>query len=259
MQLQTSSDFLPGIYPHITKHLPKIGGLDNLGPGNTQHGESFLLKKGGLIGAAEFIGAGICVASGVPVCSPSVVTIDHPGGLRHVFGSRMEMGLRKFDQTNAAQWSQVITICDNPSIFSALFAIDLALGNDDRHWNNWLVQDFKDDKGIDRCRVRALDFSRGWPVCNPAQLPLHHHSDRTWAAVKNWEMIGIAFEQQVFFDTCVKMAALPSQWLRVHVLNQLRGLFISQDQLDQLCDWWDSCWKQQVIEVIYSNENGVWP
>jgi hypothetical protein len=257
--LQTKSDFLPGIYPHITKHLVKIGGAHNLGPGNTQHGESFLLKTGGLIGAAEFIGASVCNACGIPVCAPAVVTIDHLDRLLHVFGSRMELGLRVFDQRDVAQWQQVIAMCDNPSIFSAVFAIDLALGNDDRHWKNWLVQDFTDDKGADRCRMRALDFSCSWPVYDPAQHPLKHRSINTWLAAKNWEMFGIAFEQQVFFDTCVKMSTLSAQWLRIHVLNQLRGLFITQPQVDQLCNWWDSCWKQQVIEVIHTTENGVRP
>lgn len=250
---------LPGTYPHIVKHLPKIGGLDNMGPGNTQHGESFLLKKGGLIGASEFIGAGLCAVCGIPYCTPSIVTIDHLGGMKHVFGSRMELGLKKFDQTNVAQWTAVVSACSNPSIFSAMLAIDLALGNDDRHWGNWLVQDLKESAGADCYRLRAMDFSRGWPVSNPAQHPLHHGSFNTWEAVKHWKTLGVTFDQSVFHEACVKIYSLNSRWLRNQILNQLRGIFISQAQVDQLCDWWDSSWREQVIEVIDSIENGARP
>lgn len=250
---------LPGTYPHIVKHLPKIGGLDNMGPGNTQHGESFLLKKGGLIGASEFIGSGLCDACGIPYCVPSIVTMDYLGGIQHVFGSRIELGLKKFDQTSVAEWKAAIATCANPSIFSAMLAIDLALGNDDRHWGNWLVQDVTAAGSTDSYRMRALDFSHGWPVSNPAQLPSHHISINTWEAVKYWETLGVTFDQHVFYETCVRMGCLPSRWLRNQILNQLRGIFLSQAQVDQLCDWWESCWREQVIEVIHSIENGARP
>jgi hypothetical protein len=257
--LPTHSLPLTGTYPHIVKRLPNIGGADNMGPGSTQHGESFLLKKGGMVGASEFIGAGLCHACGVPYCTPAVVTLDHFGTTQHLFGSRIELGLKKFDRTNVAQWMQIIASCMNPSIFSAIFAIDLALGNDDRHWNNWLVQDVDDGTGGASYCVRAMDFSRSWPIINPAQLPLRHQSYNTWEATKYWQMFGITFDQQVFFDTCVRMCGLSSGWLRDHVLNQLHGIFLTQTQIDQLCHWWDSCWKAQVIEVIHSLENGVRP
>lgn len=232
-----------------------------MGPGSTQHGESFLLKTGGMVGASEFIGAGLCNACGIPYCTPSVVTLSNiSGGIDHVFGSRIELGVKKFDQVSFfAEWQAVIAACTNPSIFSGMLAIDLALGNDDRHWNNWLVQSLNDGTGIDSYCVRAMDFSRGWPIIQPAQLPLHHNSPNTWEAVKCWERLGIVFDQQVFHDACVKIRSLSSSWLRNHVLNQLRGIFLSQAQVDQLCAWWDSCWRTQVIEVIHSIENGVRP
>lgn len=257
--LPTHSLPLAGTYPHITKRLPKIGGVDNLGPGETQHGESFLLKSGGVVGASEFIGASLCGACGIPYCTPCIVTLDLPGGLQHVFGSRMELGLKKFDQTNLDEWSAVVAACTNPSIFSAMLAIDLALGNDDRHWGNWLVQDVKGPNGENLHRLRALDFSRSWPVDHPAQHPLRHKSINTWDAARYWETLGVAFDQTVFFDTCVKIHGLTSRWLRIKALDPLRGVFLTQTEIDQFCAWWDSSWKAQVVEVIDSIENGERP
>lgn len=257
--LPTFSLPIPGTYPHITKRKPKIGGLDNLGPGSTQHGESFLLKEGGWVGTSEFIGAAICHVCGVPMCNPSIVTIEEFGLIRHVFGSRMELGLKQFTRNDIGAWQGVIARCVNPSIFSAMLAIDLALGNDDRHWGNWLVQDLEDDMGQPVFAVRAMDFSRSWPVDRPAQHPLAHKSSHTWAAATNWKLFGIEYDQRVFFDTCVKIQGLTSHWLRTRVLDQLRGVFVSQADIDQLCTWWDTGWKAQVIEAIDSIENGGRP
>jgi hypothetical protein len=231
-----------------------------MGPGETQHGESFLLKKGGAVGAAEFIGAALSNVCGVPHCPPAIVTIDTlHGEIEHVFGSRMELGLKKFDNTSINQWQAVIAGCTHPSLFSAVLAIDLVLGNDDRHWANWLVQDLGDHGGHSSYRIRAMDFSRGWPVCNPAQHPLRHKDHNTWSAVRNWELLGVKFDQPAFFDACAKMHVLTSKWLRHRVLSQLDGTFLTPIQIDEFCQWWDSHWKNQLIEVIDSIENGARP
>ena len=132
---------LPGTYPHIVKHLPKIGGLDNMGPGNTQHGESFLLKKGGLIGASEFIGAGLCAVCGIPYCSPSIVTIDHLGGMKHVFAVDSETGalvwqVPQVDPNNTVNTTPVLCgerllLTNSSRGYGAVFGVQL--GDDSRH------------------------------------------------------------------------------------------------------------------------------
>jgi hypothetical protein len=253
-----NNGFLAGLHPLIVKLDPPQLGRDNLGVGCTQHGEQFLVKEGGDLGVAEFIGAKICDACGVPACQPTVITIDHLGSQRNVFGSRIESGTHKFDQTNISDWQEVIGKCVNASAFSAVFAIDLVLGNDDRHWNNWIVQTIKNSNGEENYRLRALDFSRSWPTHHPAQHPFNHFSPNTWEATRYWDMLGVKFDLKVFHETCSKVSSLKVNWLRSVVLNQLEGVFLSADDANRFADWWEANLQNQVIETINSLENGVW-
>lgn len=256
--LQINSDCLPGIYPHIIHLNPPQKGVDNIGMGFTQHDEQFLIKQGGKLGAAEFIGSRVCDACGVPACQPTIVSITQMGVQRNVFGSRIESGTHAFDQTDVNEWRTVMARCSNPQAFSALLAIDLVLGNDDRHWNNWLVQTSKTAQGSDCLRLRAMDFSRSWPIDHPPQKPFLHRSKNTWQTTKEWTMLGVGFHRDVFYGTCVKMQSLNTQWLRKQVLGQVKGVFLSAADIDQYCQWWEHHLKAQVIEAINSLENGVW-
>lgn len=261
MSLCTATAQLPGIYPHIAHYNPhqKRRGQDNLGIGYTEHGEQFMLKPGGSVGVAEFIGAKVSDACGLPACQPTVVTLDTADGLRHVFGSRIESGVHVFDQSSVEQWQQILLNCQNASAFSALLAIDLVLGNDDRHWNNWLVQKTEELHGKEGYRLRAMDFSRSWPVRHPAQHPLRHQSSNTWDATQHWELLGVTFCPQIFYATCAKIDRLPARWLRSVVLQPLVGVFINTAQADALGIWWEYSLRDQVVETIHSLEYGVWP
>lgn len=259
--LGTTTDPLPGIYPLITHRDPlqKRSGVDNLGMGYTEHGEQFMLKPGGRVGAAEFIGARVADACGLPACQPTIVTIETLGGQQHVFGSRIEAGVHSFDQSSPIAWQAVLKDCHNTSAFSALLAVDLVLGNDDRHWNNWLVQAIQDKTGKNGYRLRAMDFSRSWPTLHPAQHPLHHAHPNTWSATRDWSLLGASFDQGVFHATCAKIATLPARWLRRTVLADLTGVFLTVAEVDSYCLWWENHLSAQVVETIHSLENGVRP
>lgn len=259
--LTASSSHIPGLYPLITRYDPaqKLSGQDNLGMGYTQHGEQFLLKDGGRLGAAEFIGAKVCDACGIPACQPTVVTLDSLAGPREIFGSRVESGTHDFNQEDVLEWQSVLSRCHNNSMFSAMLAVDLVLGNDDRHWNNWLVQATKSPTGLDGFRLRALDFSRGWPVRHPAQHPERHAHHNTWSACKYWELLGIEFNGHVFYETCATILRLSAKWLRAVALHPIKGIFLDSNEIDELCLWWENHLKQQVIECIHSLENGARP
>lgn len=259
--LGATTEPLPGIYPLITNRDPqqKKSGLDNMGMGYTEHGEQFMLKPAGLIGVAEFVGARVSDACGLPACQPTIVTIETPAGYENVFGSRIEAGVHKFDHTSPQAWQAVLKDCQNTSAFSALLAIDLVLGNDDRHWNNWLVQVIPDSTGKDSFRLRAMDFSRSWPTRHPAQHPLRHAHHNTWMATRDWALLGASFDHGTFNATCAKIAGLPTRWLRRSVLADLTGVFLTAAEVDLYCLWWEHHLQAQVIETIHSLENGVRP
>jgi len=256
-----STGLLPGIYPHIVRRDPSQTrtGQDNLGMGYTEHGEHFMLKPAGPVAIAEFIGARISDACGIPACQPNIVTIETINGAKNIFGSRIESGLHKFDQTNITQWNHILSNCLNPNAFSAMLSIDLILGNDDRHFNNWLVQTVPDQAGNENFRLRAVDFSRSWPVKHPAQHPQYHFSENTWAATKYWDVLGVNFDLQTFYETCAKISSIPSTWIRHSVLGQLIGVFLTQAQADEYCDWWKINVQSQIIETIHSIEYGARP
>lgn len=261
MTRSASSLFLPGIYPLITSRDPfqTLTGKDNLGMGYTEHGEQYLLKPGGMLGVAEFVGARISEACGIPACQPTIVTIQGINGPEHVFGSRIESGVHKFDQSNPRQWQSIMNLCHNRRAFSAMLAIDLTLGNDDRHWRNWLVQATTNRDGVQGFGLRALDFSRAWPRRHPAQHPLRHQATATWNATRNWELLGVTFDWIAFHSACATISTLPATWLSRSVLTPLTGVFLTSPQADALCQWWASSLQTQVIEAIYSLENGVRP
>ena len=257
MQPLTTNMPIAGLYPLIVHINPSQVGNDNMGMGFTQHNEQFLLKSGNEIGVAEYIGAKVCDAIGVPACQPNIVTIEKFGIQQDVFGSRIESGTHKFDQKNIAEWQAVLSNCSNLEAFSAVLAVDLTLGNDDRHWDNWLVQPAQTPHGVTSYRLRAMDFSRSWPTEHPPLHPLGHRSPNTWGSTREWNLIGVPFKEQVFYDACSKISSLTSSWLRYQVLQPLLGVFVSPIGIDGYCQWWEHHLQQQVIEVIYSLENGV--
>ena len=259
MPTTATTQSIPGIFPLIAHINPSLKGADNFGHGFTQHNEQFVLKKGGQVGAAEFVGASVCGALGIPACQPTIVTVEKFGQQLDVFGSRIESGVHDFNQTDLSQWKDVLSQCCNTDAFSALLAVDLVLGNDDRHWNNWLVQTSKDRNGVDCYRLRAMDFSRSWPTAHPAQHPLQHRSPNTWQATKYWELLGVTFDPIVFYTHCAKISALSTTWLRRQVMQQIVGIFLTPDEVDQYCAWWEQHLQDQVIEAIHSLENGVRP
>ncbi len=259
--LGATTEPLPGIYPLIVRLDPdQGGGKDNWGTGYTAHGEQFRIKPGGRVGAAEFVGARVADVCGVPACQPAVVTIEHwRHGRLDVFGSRIESGLHCFDQTSVLEWKEVLAACVNPKVFSAALAIDLVLGNDDRHWNNWLVHNEPNKSQPAAYRLRAMDFSRSWPVAHPPHHPQRHLSRNTWLALKDWNSVGVTFDRHVFHDTCARIGRLNSRWLKQQVLRPLQGVFLTEDEAAMLCNWWHATIQDQVIEAIHSLETGVWP
>ena len=260
MTHQNRIQTLPGIYPHIVNIQPanRARGKDYIGSGSTQHGEQFVLKQGGTIGAAEFIGAGLCRVIGIPCCDPTVVTIEGHGNKQPVFGSRLEHGVVEFQHGNIAKWSSITKQCSNIGAFSALLAIDLATGNDDRHWDNWMVQQGSTGLNTVSYCLRALDFSRAWPVCQPPQEPLKHQSPNTWQSTKDWEVLGIPYDQSVFYDASSQIGSLTDAWLH-SVLEPLAEVFLKHNEIDQLCQWWRCSWKAQVIDTIDALDHGSRP
>ena len=233
--------------PAIVKYLPRLSGQDNQGIGLTRHGERYLLKTDPGICVAEFVGAMLCQACEVPMASPQVVEFRG----RKIFGSRLESGVEL--PGDVSQLHNQIGMCANATIFSAVLAIDLAVGNDDRHWHNWLPQPQPNGEIF----LRAVDFSRAWPTQHP---PLSFDSirgentERVW---RQWEALGVKYDRDSAIDACARLGRLDASWLGM-IFEQLPAEWMETVAGNDLVTWWRLGWDQRIDAVSNFLEQGAW-
>lgn len=199
------------------------------------------------VGIAEFVGAGLCRAAGIPVCDPTVVTLKG----KQVFGSRFEHGLRQVN--DHADFTSFWQRCVNKDAMSAVLAVDLLTGNNDRHWGNWLYQDIDPSTSI----LRALDFSRAWPTSHPPTLPSAMLGTNTVAAFELWPSMGITFDSHTAVDVCHTLAQLNQQWIE-QLLEPLPVEWKVSADGPALCAWWGDHWQDHVNVVKDFLSNGAW-
>lgn len=254
-----ATQLIPGLYPLITKVKPRIGGRNNLGVGVDTTGAEYVLKTGRAVCVAEFVGAAVCAALEVPHCRTAIVTMRMlNGSTQHLFGSVIEDQLHKFDTTDVDAWRDVVSKLHDPLMFTVMLAIDLCLGNDDRHQDNWILKHKHPTTGADCYKLLAMDFSNAWPTIHPPHHPCRHPSTNTWTLPRHWDQMGIAFDRALFLRSCAKIAALRTDWLH-SVLDPLVNIWLTQQERDALCQWWSNHWMTQAIDTIYSLEpDGEW-
>jgi hypothetical protein len=257
--LSHTSALLPGIYPEIINLKPKIGGNNNLGVGVDSNGKEYVLKTGNSVCVAEFIGAAVCAALAIPHCTPTIVCrTDLFGRRQHLFGSAIEPEVHRFDMASPLEWAGVTAEMCDTTMFSLVLAVDLCIGNDDRHAGNWIVRTKGPANGMPHHQLMAMDFSNSWPTAHPPHRPRAHPSRNTWHILRYWPAMGIAFDELGFRAACAKITLLDGAWLKA-VLDPMVTIWLTTDQRDLLCDWWQHHLKDQVIDVIYSLEpDGEW-
>lgn len=254
--MQSETQYAPGFYPYIRKLKPRIGGRNNLGVGEDTNGNEYVLKRGPLLCVAEFVGASLCAAAEIPCCSPTIVCMHNMDGvMEHLYGAVLEPNLIQFDRRSILAWGKVVPDLRDQSMFSSTLAVDLSIGNDDRHADNWLVQQ---DALNDKHKLISIDFSNSWPACHPPHHPLRHPSANTMSIVKHWRYMGISFAKGRFHQACAKISSLDDSWLQSK-LAPMVGVWLSEADCDELTGWWRKSWKSQVIDTIYCLEtDGDW-
>jgi hypothetical protein len=234
--------------PAICKYLPRQSGQDNEGIGFTKHGERYLLKSAPSVCIAEFIGAALCRACGVPTPEPTIVEFKG----RKIFGSRLESGVGPLPKIQLDVIEQVKN-CANASIFSAVLAIDIALGNTDRHWHNWLPQAQNDGTIL----MRAMDFSRAWPTAHPPLAFAAMRSENTEICWRSWFAYGIKYDEPSAFEALDALDKLTSTWLS-SIFEQLPTEWIASASGPELLRWWEDHWKNRVAEAKQFLSLGAW-
>ena len=234
--------------PTITKFMPALNnGLDNVGIGETAHGERYLLKTDASVALSEFIGASICQSAGIPCGEPRVVAFK--GGL--IFGSRIELGV---SVPAPSAIPQILATCCNPTIFSAVLAVDLATGNYDRHWHNWLYHDAAPATGT---LVRAIDFSRAWPAYKPPMNLTDMGSHNTGMAWRAWSSLGIVYDGSSAEAVCDHLETLNANWLS-GLVGTLPAAWTPDTEKAVLLDWWQNNWGSRVRATRQFLQSGAW-
>lgn len=189
----------------------------------------------------------LCLACEVPIASPTVVAFKK----RKVFGSRLESGV-ELPETQSELKSQVAA-CANPTIFSAVLAIDLAVGNYDRHWHNWLPQ----PQAGGAIYLRAVDFSRAWPTIHPPLSFDRIGGQNTGAVWREWASLGIQYDERSALDACDSLMQLESAWLG-KIFEQLPVEWMVSVSGPELINWWSQNWRSRVKAVSTFLEKGAW-
>ena len=256
----TESQFIPGVYPEIVKLLPKIGGNNNLGVGVDLSGKEYVLKEHPMVGVAEFVGAAVCSELGLQHPVPNIVKHTNIfGQSEFLFGSAMETGLLPMDFRSPAEWRNLVPQLESVAVFSVVLAVDLALGNDARHQDNWLVKAAQPAEGRPYHEMITMDFSNAWPCATPPHHPLRHPSPNTWIiAGRNWPAYGIEFDRATYRATCSRIANLSQDWL-TKVLEPMLGIWFDETQLATMQQWWTVHWKDHMLNVVACLEcDGDW-
>jgi hypothetical protein len=157
------------IFPvEIMKTWPSAGGADSAFVGEGRDRMKYNIKtvtKTPNVPAAEWFCHHLAEAVEIAAVTPRVVRIQ--GEL--AYGSRWERGMLEQGRNNEVLTGQLAG-CELGARFSALYAFDLFVHNNDRHAGNFVFIE------VDKLyRLMAVDFSRAWtnhpwPLPAPASL-----------------------------------------------------------------------------------------
>lgn len=168
------------------------------------------------------------LAGRVQLASPAFTTLIDNGV--EAFGSRFEGGTAQWAKVAPVDQSNLLSTCGKE--MSRIIAMDLMIGNDDRHLNNFLFRDQQLGRGK---TVFAMDFSRslfirGWPK---DLFPMPSDSKtmlvmETLKALGFWDanaarLILTSIQSIAVSEISGWLAAMPAQWKSNLSVNEVTG------------------------------------
>lgn len=245
------NQFLP---LEIVDLLPPMdgGSQDSPGIGIASDGRQYVLKvatkEKPLLPATEAFCASLATACQLPVAQGA--WLNYQNGIA-CYGSRLEGGvvksladspiLRKTPLLQHAikrRWQR----CDNKSMASGHYALDLFLFNFDRHLTNFLFQEMGS-----RTEVLGIDYSRAWWTVSSTIAGLPPASDmpkldkriertvRVGRIVRKW----IGFDLQVACRTLQIMRQVPDKWV-MNFCDEIPDQWITPAVVNEMVAWWKS-------------------
>jgi hypothetical protein len=239
----------PQLFPRRTLvHFPPpVATADSLGEVEASDHVRYVVKgdpPGRLLCASEWICTHLAEAVGL--VGPSTAIIEMPSS-ELVFGSRKLPGIASQAATinyllqNPIQPAPVLPAA--PSVathLSEIYAFDLAIQNEDRHLNNYLMAE---DAGIPR--LYAFDYSRSlfwsWPLNG---FPAAQTKTRFVGAMQIH-----AFDLQAATALVRRLAALNDATLQI-LINQMPSAWLPAAAWAQLETWWSNGSRAQRFQAL---------
>ena len=155
-------------------------------------------------------------------------------GAQQHFGSRFEGGVQQWSDVSPLEQLALLQAC--ASEMSRILALDLLVGNADRHLNNFL---FREQRVGGARTVIAMDFSRGamvrgWPL-DPVPMDPGEATMRTIALLRGLSMWDATSAQLVLASA----QAVPASDVR-HWLASMPPAWLDASAIDTIFRWWSS-------------------
>lgn len=216
----------------VISHLPAVHlGQQVKVSGFADDGMEWMLKRmaeAPFLPATEYFCYRTAEACSLPVPHYGILR-DLDGSL--VFGSRIEGGLFELSKQPQAEVIQLIASCSGR--MSACFAVDLMLGNEDRHFGNFLFRVRAD--GALACM--PIDFGRAWWMTGWPPRPVWTRACRTTTQIDVLKGTGrwSASEALMALGT---LTSIPTHAVATW-LDVIPAEWLEEEKRSSLLKWWD--------------------
>ncbi|WP_372825196.1 hypothetical protein [Polaromonas sp.] len=197
-----------------------------------------------LLPATEFLCYRLASACGLPVPYSAIIEVEPNGEL--AFGSRFEGGVVGQKAVGTGDQLQMFKDCADP--ISAILALDVFVGNEDRHRGNFLFRKNYQDSWV----PVAIDYSRalfvrGFPDDSFPISP-NCNTRNTINVLKRTEIWNGPFAVFALDSLRNVQRANISHWL-----NEMPAAWLPPPVKSRLVDWWQSTEFHQRIEKVYES------
>lgn len=247
----------PGFFPRkaVVEYGKSKNTADYLGEADADDGHRYFLKgdtNGSAVRASEWVGT--FLAETVGIAAPHGTVIERLDGSL-VFGSRKIVGVADEVITRTYLGTPSLSNVASPvlgltTILSSIYALDLFIFNDDRHFGNYLSVD---DNGVRR--FYAFDFSRSmfwrWPWNGVPEI------DRNTRIMGRVLRICHGFDLAAAKSVLDRLEAISPQQIEAE-LKRFPECWMSNQLKDQFTTWWNSpARKIRVDEIKKGVEDGT--
>jgi hypothetical protein len=223
----------------------ELGSADSAGACRCDDGMEYALKDGRhhpLTPHAEWFCTKLAEAVGI-ACPPCAIIEDERGNF--LFGSRWEGGVARDNWWDMTERGEIDIALIAP-VLSRILAFDLFVHNGDRHLNNYLVRESRNN-----WTVMAFDFSRAWTFNGYILPPLPFSPRENTVAAHRWltRNLGEFLDQGAADQVLERLRAVNKKTIVSIIAMQPRD-WLPIDDANGILDWWDGGARAGRIDAI---------